>query len=264
MEKIIHYKGKWWIVGFMAIGLLLIFLMSLIIQPASASILIYGSEPNFSEVLLPNNSYVHQGENITQGNYYDLSGVYGFSGRLAHWENEDDVDIDDPDVIINLEHPKNVFIDPKNFPTGRYFQCDGKTSGSCNSFEHGNSYVFHVSAPLAPIITIKEKVVVYTSNITIMQNGTEIQIPVTLTQVQTYAVTSSPTPGTMGTIIVPTTEETQIIIGNPNSGMATDQNGNPIVGGVSGAIPVTARAPLPIAVIIVAIAAALIVRRKQK
>jgi hypothetical protein len=266
MQRIIHYKGKWWIAGFMAIGLLLIILISLIIPPASAAILVYGSEPNFSAVTLPNNSYVYQGDNITQGNYYDLSGVYGFTGKIAHWKNDNGMDTNDPEVIINLEHPRSVFIDPETFPVGRYFQCDGKISGSCSSFEHGNTYVFHVSAPLDPIVTIREKVVVYTSNITIVQNGTEIQIPVTLTQVQTYTVAPTPTPETMGTIIVVTPEpqETQIIAGDPNSAAAVDRNGNPIVGGVSGAIPVTARAPLSISVIIVAVVAAMVAGRKRE
>ena len=36
-------------------------------------------------LVLPNNSYVHQGDNISQGNYYDLHGVYGFSGEVASW-----------------------------------------------------------------------------------------------------------------------------------------------------------------------------------
>ena len=68
------------------VAIALIFLVVLfIVQDVHADVFVYGSIYNYSEVVVPNNSYVHQGENISQGRYYDLSGVYGWSGLLANW-----------------------------------------------------------------------------------------------------------------------------------------------------------------------------------
>jgi hypothetical protein len=250
---------------------ILVLIAVILVTPAKGDVFIYGSVPNYSAVTLPNNSYVHQGENITQGYYYDLSGIYGFSGKLAWWKNDDDAGYDDPDLIIDLEHPEKVFIGTSTFPVGRYFQWDGKTCdslGLCSSFGHGNSYVFHVSPQPYQSLTVQEKTIVYSSNITIMQNGSEIQVPVTLTQIQTYMGTPAPTAaiGIGGTITVPTTEpqETTIIVGQPLNMDVQDQNGNPVIGGVGGAIPVTAKAPISITVAIIGIAVALFVGGKKE
>jgi hypothetical protein len=266
MKKITAYKGKWWIPTFLAIAILLTIGMGFI-YPARAELFFYGGEPNYSAVMLPNNSYVHQMENITQGNYYDLTGVYGFSGELAHWKDNDDAGINAPDVIIKLTHPESVFIDSTKFPTGKYYQWDGQTcdsDGACtNGFGHGNAYVFYVSAPL---LSTQEKTIVHTSNITIYQNGSQIEIPVTYTEVQTYYGTPVPTAsiGSSGTIIVPTPEETEQISDGIPVYDVQDQNGIPINGGVAGAVQVTARSPVPIAVPVFAILAVLITMRKRK
>ena len=74
--------------------------------------------------------YVHQGENISQGNYYDLSGIYGFSGVVVSWKDDDNAGITQPEYVITLSHPSKVYIDPEIFPAGRYYQWDG---GYCYS-----------------------------------------------------------------------------------------------------------------------------------
>jgi hypothetical protein len=257
-ERITSYKGKWWIPVLITFGFLLIVLMGLIVPRASAAVFVYGSEYNYSEVVLPNNSYVHQGENISQGNWYDLSGVCGWSGKWAHWKNEDDIGYVFPSDVVSPNNLRWVFIDPNVFPAGRYYQWDGSyctDSASCSSgFMHGNAYVFYV---VQQQVSRQEKIVVHTSNISISQNGSTVQIPVTYTEVQTYYGTPTPTStaGVSGTIMVPTpipTETTYYSDQPPNSDVQ-DQNGIPIVGGVAGAVPVTAKSPVPVVVPVIAI-----------
>jgi len=94
--------------------------IGLLVSPASAGVFVYGSVPNYSAVVLPNNSYVHQGENISQGNCYDLSGIYGWSGEIAHWADDSDSGYAAPETIIKLVHPEKTCINPEKFPVGRY------------------------------------------------------------------------------------------------------------------------------------------------
>lgn len=266
MKEIIHYKGKWWIPVFLTIAILLVIGMGLI-YPAKADVFVYGSELNYSVAMLPNNSYVHQMDNITQGNYYDLTGIYGFSGEIAHWNSSAYAGIDAPDIIIKLTHPESTYIDPATFPPGKYYQWDGQTcdsAGDCtNGFGHGNAYVFCVSPPL---LSTQETTIVRTSNITILQNGNQIQIPVTYTEVQTYYGTPVPTAsiGASGTIEVPTPEQTEDTSNQPLNLDVQDQSGIPINGGVAGAVPVTRKSPVPVAVPVLAVIAGLIVMRRGK
>ena len=155
-----------------------------IASPVSAEVLSYGTEYNYSASILPNNSYVHQGENISQGRYYDLSGVYGFSGQLAHWTKNWEVGVGEPDDIVTIENPRRpIYIDPDVFPVGRWFQWDGQICKSdewCTSgFGHGNAYVFAVVAPVSSPPVTKSVAVVYHSNITVQSGDDIIQIPIT-------------------------------------------------------------------------------------
>jgi len=229
--------------------LLLLAVIFAISHPVQAESPIGGPAPNYSESLLPNLSYVHQGENISQGNYYDLTGIYGFSGELAHWNNDDNVGIGMPDQIVTLSGRHTEYIAPEKYPVGRWWQWDGvyctSDSDVCSTgFGHGNAYVFYVN-PIQK--ELQTNVVVLKSNITVEQNGSSVQIPVTYTQVQTYYGTPMPTP----------TEEPTL---NQN---LQDQNGNPIVGGVSGAIVVTPKSPLPVWIGILAIITLIVVRKKK-
>lgn len=155
----------------------------LLIHPVSASVLVYGSNYNYSEVVLTNNSYVHQGENISQGYYYDLSGVYGWSGEVASWKNDYSTGNGMPDYIVNIATPRKVLIDPSIYPVGKWYQWDGvscDTSGYCKTgFGNNNAYVFAIvqqSNKTEPVITE----VVTHSNITVLnENGTIEEIPVT-------------------------------------------------------------------------------------
>ena len=270
MERITSYKGKWWIPVLIAAGALLIILISLIVPVASADVFVYGSEYNYSVNVLPNNSYVHQGENISQGNYYDLTGVYGFSGELAHWNNDNSVGQGIPDQTVVLVGHGLTYIDPSQFPAGRWWQWDSRycASGSdvcVTGFGNNNAYVFSVVPQ--PIIK-QEKTIVHTSNITISQNGTSFEIPVTYTEIQTYYGTPAPTSttGIGGTIMVPTPipTETQAYNDQPPNSDVQDQNGIPINGGVQGAVQVTAKAPVPVVVPLLAVIGMLFVVRRKK
>jgi hypothetical protein len=273
MERITKYKGPWWIPGMILFAIALILFLSIFVPPANAEMFFYGSVPNYSAVVLPNGSYVHQGQNISQGNYYDLRGVYGFSGELAHWDNDNSAGIGKPDQIVTLTGGKqSTYIDPDKFPVGRWWQWDGDycpaNSDSCSiGFGHGNAYVFYVTPESQDgQESLRERVIVQTSEITIFQNGSAIKIPVTYTQIQTYYATPEPTQeiSGSGTILVTPTETpepTPIPNLNPD---IQDQNRVSIPGGVSGATVVTAKGAVPIAVPVLAlIGIVLVMRRKE-
>lgn len=254
---------------FVGILISLMLFLAIVIPPVDANVLIYGSVPNYSAIILPNNSYVHQGENISQRNYYDLRGVYGFSGELAHWNNDDLVGRGQPDQIVSLSGRGFTYIDPTVFPVGRWWQWDGQycnSDGYCTTgFGNGNAYVFYVT-PAEQQSTVQERVIVQAANITISQNGSTIQIPVTYTQVQTYYGTPIPTQDLSGsgTIIPSFTETSQPTIAGPINPDVQDQNGISIPGGVSGAVVVTPKSPVPLAVPIFAIIIGLIAMWRKK
>jgi hypothetical protein len=275
MENITTYKGHWWIPVIIAGGILLIVLIAFIIPNASADVISYGPSYNYSEVVLPNTSYVHQGENISQGDWYDLNGVYGFSGKVAHWTDPGNIGYQSPDQIVVLNgNPHTLtYIDPAKFPVGEWWQWDGQicdtVNGYCSSgFGHGNNYIFAVVAQQGQQVNQQERIVVYTSNITILQNGSSVQIPVTYTEVQTFVGTPVPTvtTGISGTIVVPTPvpTETQYYSDQPPNADVQDQNGIPINGGVAGAVVVTAKSPVPVVVPVLAIIIMLVVMRRKK
>ena len=172
-----------------------ILILSALSAPSSAAVFVYGSEYNYSEVVLPNNSYVHQGENISQGNYYDLNGVYGFSGILGHWKDDNGMGVYAPDHLVTLDGNlrKPTYIDPAKFPVGRWYQWDGITcreSDYCtSSFGHGNNYVFSVVRPIGDAAIRKEipnstmqysaTIVIFDGNVTrtiaVAQDGLAVQ-----------------------------------------------------------------------------------------
>ena len=243
------FKVNWRLIGF------LLLLVSAIIGMLVLIVLV-----------LPNNSYVHQGDNISQGNYYDLHGMYGFSGEVAHWNNKYLIGQGVPDQIITIPGTGKSFIDPATMPPGEYWQWDGQycMNGSdlcITGFGNDNAYVFYV---VQQQMSLQTKTIVLTSNITIQQNGSTVQIPVTYTQVETFYATPAPTeaPGSSGTIVIPTTE-TPMPVSGPVNPDVQDQNGISIIGGVSGAVPVTPSAPVPIIVPVLAALGIFAIRRKK-
>ena len=246
----------------MGIALALTIFLGVFVPSVSADVFVYGSNQNYGAVILPNTSYVHQGANISQGNYYDLRGVYGFSGEVAHWNNDDSTGKTTPDQIVTLKGGRILtLIDPAQFPTGRWWQWDGK-----EGFGHGNAYAFYVVGGQQNNPGVKERTIVQTSTITILQNGESIQIPVTYAQVETYYVTPTPTttPLGSGTIMVSPTETPIPTIVGPTNQNVQDRNGNTIPGGVAGATVVTQKSPAMILIPIFAVIVGLIVLKKKK
>ena len=197
---------------FSGVVVALIVLGLLLIPPAKADIITFGSELNYSAVVLPNNSYVHQGENISQGNYYDLRGIYGFSGVVAHWKNSGDEGITPPETTVSLIHPEKVYIDPAVYPPGRYYQfdgasCDPTNSWCSNSFGNDNAYVFAVVAPAEPAIA-PVTTRVYNSTIWVSSDNGSVEIPVTV--VMTVQQTPLPAQITGATTIVIPTPSTPV------------------------------------------------------
>jgi hypothetical protein len=270
MEINANYKGIWWILALMGIGIAFTILLCFLIPTVNGEMFVYGSAPNYSAVILTNNSYVHQGENISQGYFYDLRGVYGFSGELAHWNNDDAVGQGTPDQIVTLDGRGKTYINPITFPIGRWWQWDGDycTSDFCSSgFGHGNAYAFYVCPEQSGnASTLREKTIVQTSSITILQNGESIQIPVTYTQVETYYVTPVPTTVSSGsgTITLSQTETPLQTIAGPINPDVQDRNGLSIPGGVAGATVVTQKSPVWILIPMFAVIIVLIVRRRKE
>jgi hypothetical protein len=191
-----------------------------IISTASASVISFGPNYNYSEVVLPNNSFVRQGENISQGYYYDLNGIYGFSGKIAHWKHPDDAGYETPDSVITLNGASHymTFIDPTTFPIGQWFQWDGVTcdsdTGWCKSgFGHGNNYVFSV-VPKEPTWTTVNKVVTRYKNITYAsEDGNTSTIQVTVQEtVQVQETVAEVLVSNVTTLIVPTPQPTMMTI----------------------------------------------------
>jgi hypothetical protein len=252
MEEITTYKGRWWILAPIAAGIGLIVILGFIVSPVQGSVFVYGSVPNYSAVVLPNNSYVHQGENISQGNNYDLRGVYGFSGELAHWNNDNLVGQGQPDQIVTLTGKGSTYIDSAIFPVGRWWQWDGNNycntgSDYCTSgFGHGNAYVFAVVPQLEQVMqTVK---VTKNANITITSGEGTVIVPVTYSEVETRLVNAAIVSN--GSQLAVTETATQPIPTNPE---VQDKNGIPIPGGVSGATVVTVKGAVPVAVPTIAI-----------
>lgn len=262
----------------------LIFVCAILIGTAWANTLYYGPNLNYSEVVLPNNSYVHQGENISQGNYYDLSGVYGFSGVLAHWNDDYNAGVTEPDLTYTIAgSPYSVYIDPATFPPGQYYQWDGGTncgansiSGTSNYFSNGvlvtstpgdegsscmgefgndNTYVFTVVARAAP----QYVPVVHTMNVTETVGNQTIIIPVTYTD--TITATPVPVITEAQTIVVPTTA-TPTPSGTQD---AVDINGDPI-NGVSTNFQTVTTSPVPVDVTLCGLVGAIgiLVWRREK
>jgi len=184
-----------------------------IIATSSAAVLVYGPNYNYSEVVLPNNSYVHQGENISQGYCYDLFGIYGFSGKVAHWKKEEDIGYEIPDKIVTLDdHPHHLTcIDKETFPEGERYQWDGVTckedTGWCKSgFGHGNNYVFAVVKKVPEWKTV-DKTITTMKNVTITgEDGNETVIQVAVQEtVQVREPVVDVIVNNVTTLIVPTT-----------------------------------------------------------
>ena len=241
--------------------------LDILIGTAWANTLYYGPEISYNASLTDaNNSYVHQGDNITQGNYYDLSGIYGFSGILAHWNDDfDNAGVTEPDYMFTIISPYAVYIDPAKFPVGRWYQWDGgvgcyggtntnnnggtilgatptptyNEAGLCtNGFGNDNAYVFAVVAPVAaPVVPV-----VHTMNVTETVGNQTIIIPITYTE----TVTATPTSviSNAQTIVVPTTVDTSSTT-EPGQSNAVDINGDPI-NGVSTNFQSVTPSPVPV------------------
>jgi hypothetical protein len=125
-------------------------------------------------------------DTLIQGRSYDLLKVSGFSQIYAHWDDETLAMTDcHPDRIINtsyfgtngLMHPDNVYLDPKIWVTGNWYQWDGcfnryirgQTSPNMVPYSSDNTFVFK-------IITWKDYQLAITwmtrKNLTIFSNST--------------------------------------------------------------------------------------------
>jgi hypothetical protein len=174
----------------------------------------YGSNYNYSAVVEVNNSYVHQGQNISQGNYYDLSGVYGWTGILGHWKDEYSAGYLYPDdsIDLNVGNIHKVYIDPLLVPTGKWYQLDKNRDSDGYMFQNGNSYVFYV----VPIQTSSAKIIeraaaiptqyaIINSTVYIWNGSVSVEVPVTIQIPQTVPTTELP--ANVHTIIIPTTSQ---------------------------------------------------------
>jgi hypothetical protein len=224
-------RYRMWITMLMlAVGLLIVIatgicIISFLFPSASAEVFVYGSQHNYSVNVIPNNSYVHQGDNISQGCYYDLTGVYGWSGYLGTWNHEGDVGYIMPDHYISFNSgpaPRHYYIDPEKMPTGDWYQIDkfsfaddsDDTTIESPSFGSENALAFHlVGSQFATSDTgellvspVQTTIATYYSNITRYDGTTIEHIPVSMTAVETVTPESSFVPA--GDVVVITVNPT--------------------------------------------------------
>lgn len=222
-----------------------------------ADVFVYGSEYNYSVNVLPNNSYVHQGENISQGCYYDLTGVYGWSGILGMWKHEGDIGYTMPDAYIDFNGgplPRHYYTDPEKMPAGDWYQLDKfsfkgtSDDTSAPSFGQNNALAFHLVGKQYAISDtgellsppVQTTIATYYRNIT-QYNGTGIEhIPVSYTQVETVTASSTFVPA--GDVVVITLQPTKSAAG-------------------VNATPTPKEAPLPLAIILMSIVGVILWRR---
>lgn len=189
-----------------------------------ASTLTIGASYNYSAVVRPEHSYVMQGDNISQGFYYDLSGVYGWSGILGSWKNDYNAGYTLPDYIVNLGDGDmhKVLIDKERWNPGRWYQIDSYVANEYgNAFKSGNNYVFYVVrnttdrnglvgsvATQPPVAELR----IYNTSVYVYDGNASIEIPMTVSVMETSHVDISipiDQPKNVQTIIVPTTIVTQ-------------------------------------------------------
>jgi hypothetical protein len=281
-------RKDWIHVGEVVIIGLLFFTILII---ASVGAISWGGDPkyfNYSINVLPNNSYVHQGENISQGNYYDLSGIYGFSGVVVSWKDDDNAGITQPEYAITLSHPRKVYIDPETFPAGRYYQWDGgmscSSTGNSDSgsnyfkdgalvtvsstgnstcmgmFGHDNTYVFAVVGPVGLVkeVAQQDRIVTHTANITEQIGNQTVVVQVTYNETIKGEISQSQSVAQQQTIIVPETPTpTNTPVIGPTAQNVVDTNGNPINGIAGNYEQVTPRTPIPIFITVLSIIAAI-------
>lgn len=115
------------------IGIAIISCMFLVaIPPVSATDTFY-----YRNTTPQNNIYekiVHPGDTIVLGRTYDLTYVSGTTKKYAWWNNwKIEGTTCTPDIIINTSYidtkgmirPDSVYLDPKQWKTGNWFQWDG-------------------------------------------------------------------------------------------------------------------------------------------
>jgi hypothetical protein len=132
---------------------------------------------------------VKQGQNVSQGQMYDVSGVYSwgeYQGQFAYWSHwwEEGTSVE-PDRVITVE-PRfayKVYIDPSTWIEGNWYK-------RCSNCKNENNFAFKV---------IKGN---STLNVTPVATATTKAVAVMT------AVTASPTPTTIPTTIA-TPERTQ-------------------------------------------------------
>ena len=89
-----------------------------------------------------------QGDTVTWHENVSLSRVIGWSDTVAWWHTNHTPGISPPDLVLTIDRPRTVFIDPHGFPQGDYYKWDGKWERA------GNNLAFSVAiTPRAPKAT---------------------------------------------------------------------------------------------------------------
>jgi hypothetical protein len=158
------------------IAIILIFLLTLIIPIASAY------------------PYIQQSGTINQTETYDMTSVYGWTGKFAHWDNSYDENTDvEPDQIVDLNKIKKsyaVYIDPAIWKLGNWYQYDGKMDE-----RHGNTLAFVVNKSQSNV----------TANVTAKATSvkTAVKTPTPTPSPQNETETVVPLPPAKPTVSIP-------------------------------------------------------------
>jgi hypothetical protein len=141
--------------------------------------------------------YIIQGQTINQSETYDMTSVYGWTGKFAHWDNTYDENSEvAPSQIVDLNKMSKtyaIYIDPKIWLLGRWYQYDGKTTE-----RHGNTLAFVVNRTQpgvtpAPTPTPTKPSTPTATPIPINEPTTVIPLPATQSTPKVPVVSPSPT-----------------------------------------------------------------------
>ena len=140
---------------------------------------------------------VQQGDNITQGETYDLSGIYSwgdYQGQFAYWKHwyNEGTNVEPTKVIfVEPRNRYNVYIDPSQWTVGNWYK-------RCSDCKNENNFAFKVIASNDAIVRAQPT--------TVAPGQTMVAVTGRITQTQTTSTpTETPTP-------VPAQTDTPVVI----------------------------------------------------
>ena len=147
------------LIALIIVGVLFVFGTCLFVETVTAAETFY-----FLNITPPNDLFeltVYPRDTLLQNRAYDFSKIYGVSGTFAHWDDETiEFTNCEPDTINYISYvktngsvnPRNVYLDPKEWPLGNWYQWDGcfnryvrgQTTPNYVPYENDNALMFKI------------------------------------------------------------------------------------------------------------------------